>query len=177
MASAAPAGAQKRQVAETSGFDARELFKALARHGVEYVTIGGIAVQAHGGQRLTQDLDVAVAVSKENFERLAAALRDLDARILAPGGRRSRKVPSASLLASSEQWHLVTPHGALDVITVPAHLGSFADVRARAHEVRLGDGLHVTIASREDLLKMKRAAGRPQDLADARLLESLADQP
>jgi hypothetical protein len=38
-------------------FDARELFRALARHDVAYVTVGGIAVQAHGGQRLTQDLD------------------------------------------------------------------------------------------------------------------------
>jgi hypothetical protein len=41
-------------------FDARELFRALAHRDVEYVTIGGIAIQAHGGQRLTQDLDVAI---------------------------------------------------------------------------------------------------------------------
>lgn len=108
---------------------------------------------------------------------MADALNDLDARILAPDGRRSLKVPSASLLASSEQWHLITRHGALDVITAPAHIGSFVEVRARAHEVRLGDDTPVTIASRDDLLKMKRAAGRPQDLADAHLLESLSEEP
>lgn len=159
---------------ELDGFDARELFRALARRNVEYVTIGGIAIQAHGGQRLTQDLDVAIASSAENFKRLEGALRDLDARILGPDGRRSRKVPSASLLASSEQWHLITMHGPLDLITLPAHLGLFADMRARAHEVSLGD-LSIPIAHRDDLLKMKRAAGRPQDLADVRLLESLDD--
>jgi hypothetical protein len=49
-------------------------------------------------------------------------------------------------------------------------------MRARAHEVALGD-LSIPIAHREDLLKMKRAAGRPQDLADIRLLESLDDTP
>lgn len=157
-------------------FDARELFRALAHHGVDYVTIGGIAIQAHGGQRLTQDLDVAVAASTDNFERVASALLELDARILGPDGERSRSVPGAALLASSEHWHLVTAHGALDVLTFPAHLGSFEELRARAHEIPLGD-LSIPIAHREDLLRMKRAAGRPQDLADVRLLESLADTP
>lgn len=157
-------------------FDARELFSALARHDVEYVTIGGIAIQAHGGQRLTQDLDVAIAASTDNVARLADALLDLDARILGPDGQRSKSVPSAPLLASSDQWHLITVHGPLDVLTLPAHLGSFADMRARAHEVPLGE-LSIPIAHREDLLKMKRAAGRPQDLADVRLRESLDDTP
>ena len=156
-------------------FDARELFRALAQHGVEYVTIGGIAVQAHGGQRVTRDLDIAIATSSANMTRLAAALSDLDACVLGPDGRRSSSVPSAALLGSSDQWHLVSSHGRLDVITLPLHLGSFEELRARAHEVPLGD-LTVPIANRDDLLKMKHAAGRPQDLADARLLEAL-DEP
>jgi hypothetical protein len=163
-------------VSGPGAFDARELFRALARREVEYVTIGGIAIQAHGGQRLTQDLDVAIAASTDNLARLADALIDLDARILGPDGQRSRSVPSAALLGSSDQWHLITPHGPLDVLTLPAHLGSFTDMRARAHEVVLGE-LTVPIAHRDDLLEMKRAAGRPQDLADIRLLETLDDGP
>jgi hypothetical protein len=157
-------------------FDARELFRALADHGVEYVTIGGIAIQAHGGQRLTQDLDVAIASSRENIQRLAEALLALDARILGPDGRRSRSVPTAPLLASGDQWHLITDHGQLDVITLPARLGPFEEMRARAHETPLGD-LKIPVAHRDDLLRMKRAAGRPQDLADVELLESLGDEP
>jgi hypothetical protein len=62
------------------------------------------------------------------------------------------------------------------VLTLPAHLGSFVDMRARAHEVALG-GLTIPIAHRDDLLRMKRAAGRPQDLADVQLLESLDHEP
>jgi hypothetical protein len=157
-------------------FDARELFRALARHAVDYVTIGGIAIQAYGGQRLTQDLDVAIAASTDNIARLAGALLDLDARILGPGGERSRSVPSASMLAASDQWHLITVHGPLDIVTLPAHLGSFEEMRARAHETPLGE-LSIPIAHRDDLLKMKRAAGRPQDLADVQLLESLDETP
>jgi len=163
-------------VTAPGGFDARELFAALAQRDVEYITIGGIAIQAHGGQRLTQDLDIVIAASAENIARLSQALDDLDARILGPDGQRSRSAPSAPLLASSDQWHLITAHGALDVLTLPAHLGSFADMRARAHEVSLGE-LSVPIAHRDDLLSMKRAAGRPQDLADVQLLESLDDAP
>lgn len=156
-------------------FDARELFAALARRGVEYVAIGGIAVQAHGGQRLTQDLDIAIATSAENLERLGTALEEIDARMLGPEGQRSKSVPNVALLAASDQWHLITEHGRLDVVTLPAALGRFEDMRARAHEVPLGD-LTVAIASRGDLIAMKRAAGRPQDLADVDLLESLDDE-
>jgi hypothetical protein len=159
-------------VSRPERFDARELFAALARHSVDYVTIGGIAIQAHGGQRLTQDLDIGIAMSSENLERLAAALAELDARILGPDGRRSSSPPSALLLGAGDQWHLVTDHGLLDVITFPPHLGAFDEIRARAHSVPLGD-LTVPVASREDLLKMKRASGRPQDRADVELLESL----
>lgn len=79
-------------------------------------------------------------------------------------------------MGSSDQWHLITDHGPLDIVTPPAHIGRFADMRARAHEIPLGD-LTVPIAHRDDLLTMKRAAGRPQDLADVRLLESLGDEP
>jgi len=162
-------------VSEGDTFHPRELFRALARHGVEYVTVGGVAIQAHGAQRLTRDLDVAIATSKDNFDRLAAALSDVDARILGPDAQRSRSTPSAAMLASGDQWHLVTNHGRLDVLTLPAHLGSFAEVRVRAHDVPLGD-VTVPIAHRDDLLRMKRASRRPQDLEDVRLLESLDDE-
>jgi hypothetical protein len=79
------------------------------------------------------------------------------------------------MLGASDLWHLVSPHGLLDVVTLPAHLGSFDELRARAHDISLGD-LTVPIAHRDDLLKMKRATGRPQDIADVRLLESLDDE-
>lgn len=156
-------------------FHPRELFQALARHGVEYVTVGGVAIQAHGAQRFTRDLDVVIAMSKDNLDRLAAALSAVDARILGPDGRRSRATPNAAMLASGDQWHLVTSFGRLDVLALPVHLGSFADMRARAHDVPLGD-VTVPIAHRDDLLRMKRASGRPQDLEDVRLLESLGDE-
>jgi hypothetical protein len=161
-------------VTEPASLDARELFASLARHGVHYLTVGGIALHAHGGQRLTTDLDIAVAFSSENLQRLATCLAEIDARVLGPGGERSDTAPSAGLLGSSDQWHLITRYGALDIVTVPAHLGSFEEMRARAHEVHLDDVI-VPIANRQDLLEMKRATSRLQDLADVEFLESIEE--
>lgn len=114
-------------------FDAGELFRALARHDVSYVTIGGMAIQGYGGQRLTQDLDVTVSSSSENFARLARALVDLDARMLGPQGQRSSSVPSAAMLASGEQWHLITAHGPLDVITLPQRCAAIEALQISDH--------------------------------------------
>ncbi len=158
----------------TAKFDAREIFRSLTAHDVAYVTVGGVAIQAHGGQRMTQDLDVIIATTSENYVKLATALAELDARILGPEQQQSASVPTADLLSGSDQWHLITPHGRLDVLTPPAHLGSFDELRSRAHEVQIDD-ITVLIAHRLDLLELKSAAGRPQDLADIRLLEALED--
>ncbi|MBS1870545.1 MAG: hypothetical protein JSS99_12885 [Actinobacteria bacterium] len=64
---------------EPADFDALELFRALGRHQVEYVTVGGVAVQAYGGQRMTQDLDVVIAASRENMGRPLSTVRQGDA--------------------------------------------------------------------------------------------------
>lgn len=57
------------------------IFEALERHGVEYLTIGGVAVNVHGHVRNTRDVDVLIEWSAENMQRLAAALADLDAKL------------------------------------------------------------------------------------------------
>lgn len=151
------------------------MLRALGRHGVVYVVVGGVAVQAHGGQRLTQDLDLVVPSDRENYERLALALTDLDARVLGPNGERSARPPSAALLASGDLWHLDSDHGLVDVILLPAALGSFEALRAHAHDVELDD-LVVPVAARGDLIAMKQASGRPQDLEDVELLRGLDDE-
>jgi len=159
----------------SGAFHPREILRALARHGVSYVVVGGVAVQAHGGQRMTQDLDLVVSPDRENFDRLAAALAEIDARILGPDGQRSAAPPVAGLLASGDLWRLDSDHGAVDVVLLPAALGSFDALRERAHDVELGD-LVVAVAARSDLIAMKQASGRPQDLEDVELLQSLDDE-
>jgi hypothetical protein len=65
----------------------------LDRHGVEYLIVGGYAARMHGSTRPTRDVDVTPATTRENLDRLAAALRELDARI------RTDAVPEGCLSA------------------------------------------------------------------------------
>jgi predicted nucleotidyltransferase len=72
--------------------DAERILRALAEHGVDYVLIGGLAVQTHGHIRTTGDADVIPAPDRANLKRLAVALRDLDGSGIdvmheVPGGR------------------------------------------------------------------------------------------
>ncbi|MFC7571771.1 nucleotidyltransferase domain-containing protein [Klenkia terrae] len=66
---------------EPEVFDAEPILAVLDRHGVEYVIVGGYAARVHGSTRPTRDVDVTPATTQENLDRLAAALRELDARI------------------------------------------------------------------------------------------------
>jgi hypothetical protein len=65
------------------------LIEALERFEVDYVVIGGLAAIAHGAQRITQDLDIAIDRSAENCGRLIAALVSLDAEICLDAHRRT----------------------------------------------------------------------------------------
>src|SRR5262245_33426822 len=65
--------------------DAERILRALAEHRVDYVLIGGLAVQTHGHVRTTNDADLIPAPTLANLERLAATLRELGARVLNPG--------------------------------------------------------------------------------------------
>jgi hypothetical protein len=60
-------------------FEPGQILRALEAHHVRYVVVGAIAAIAAGGPILTTDLDVTPERSRENLERLALALRDLDA--------------------------------------------------------------------------------------------------
>ncbi len=143
--------------------DVERIFATLDAHGVEYVVVGGIAVQVHGHVRMTNDVDLIPSPTPENLTRLADALTELDARVLNPGSERlkidARMLPRATL------WQFSTRHGDVDVLHDAPGAAPFPQLRERALVVVPGDH-PIPIAGRDDLIKMKRATGRPVDLAD-----------
>jgi predicted nucleotidyltransferase len=154
-------------------FEADEIFGALARHRVDFVVIGGVAVQAHGYIRGTQDLDVIAEPTILNLTRLAEALHELEAELRVPG-RISLDDPHA--LKRAPLVPVMTRFGPLDVVNVEHVAGppsSYDALRAGALVVSL-DGLEVPVAGLSDLIRMKRAAGRDQDLMD---IEALTRDP
>ncbi len=126
------------------------LLRALARHGVELVVVGGVAAQVHGWRGATADLDIAVSVEGTNVERLNRALASVGAAGGVPGGLGSA---------------FSTRYGRLEIVRRADGIGdNVAWLRgARQHDV--GEGLTVVVADADDILRSKEAAGRDKDLA------------
>ncbi len=76
-------------------FDLHRILATLERHHVQYLLVGGAAAQAHGAIRATDDADCLAAPNDDNYERLAAALRELNARLSVEGlsDEEARQLP------------------------------------------------------------------------------------
>ncbi len=140
--------------------DAHAILRVLADHNIDYVLIGGMAVQAHGHPRTTQGMDVMPNPSSLNLTRLRAALTALHAR---PVGA-TRLDDDALDLSTDDVLELDTDAGGVDVHLTPPGAAPYAQVRDRALELDLGTP--VAVAGRDDLIAMKRASGRPIDRGD-----------
>lgn len=155
-------------------FKPRELLKALSEHGVRFVVIGGFAVGAHGYPRATRDLDIVPEPTAENMERLAAVISDLSGKLAGVDASLPGIALDAETLAEGANFPLDTDLGRLDVLQQLGDIVLHDQVAGDAVEIEL-DGVPVRVCSISVLRALKRAAGRPQDLADLDALERLDD--
>lgn len=147
--------------------DAQRILEALTRHEVDYVLVGGLAAQTHGNTRMTNDVDLIPAPDPQNLDRLAGALRALDARVLNPGHEELEI--DAKMLPRATIWQLATPHGDIDVLHDAPGAAPYPELRERALVISL-DEARIPVAGRDDLIRMKLAHGRPIDRADVAAL-------
>jgi predicted nucleotidyltransferase len=143
-----------------------EILSTLAEHRVDFVVVGGIAVQAHGYIRGTGDVDIVPRPSLLNLSRLGEVLADLEAEVLRAASPVD--VTDPQLLKRAPLVALITRSGRLDLIDIEHLAGapsSYDQLRTRALVVAL-EGFQIAVAGLDDLVRMKRAAGRPQDLID-----------
>ena len=155
-------------------FDPLAVLRTLVEHDVRFVLIGGFAAAIRGSPVITGDVDVCYARDDENLQRLAAALAELGATLRgAPSDVPFR--PDAQTLKAGDHFTFATASGPLDCLGTPAGTDGFADLDASATAENL-DGLVVRVASVDDLIRMKRAAGRPQDLIAVEWLAALRDE-
>jgi hypothetical protein len=150
---------------------ADEILRRLVARGVDFVVIGGIAGVLHGSSRATFDLDVCFATDPVNLDALGEVLVGLDARL--QGVKDAVPlVPDAATLRRVEVLTLDTTAGELDVLAKPSGAPRYDVLRRRAERYDLG-GFSVLVASLDDLIAMKQAAGRPKDRADVDELETI----
>jgi len=157
------------------GFDAAAIIGVLQRHEVEFVVIGGIASQLWGSPTITQDLDICYAREKANLEHLAAALRVLNAKLRGV----KEDVPfrlDARTLFNGDSFTFTTDFGALDCLATPSGTSGHTDLKQAAEAMPVGGGLKVLVCSIDDLIRMKRAAGRTKDRLDLEHLGALRDE-
>jgi predicted nucleotidyltransferase len=151
-----------------------EIFRVLAEHRVDFVVIGGVAVQTHGYSRLTKDVDIIVRPDILNFTRLSEALADLEGELRAPG---TLNLGDPHQLQRAPLVPVSTRAGPLDVVSREHAAGApktYAALRDAALVIDL-DGYEVAIAGLSDLIRMKRAAGREHDLMDVEALTQDAE--
>lgn len=150
-------------------FHPTKLLGMLAHAGVDFVVVGGVAIVVQASPRFTRDLDICYATDKTNLERLGQLLVSLEAR-LRDIDEDLPFVPDARTLRQAQILTLATREGDLDLLADPPGSPGYAALRRRADTIDL-EGASVRVASLEDLISMKRAAGRPQDLIDVEALE------
>lgn len=133
------------------GEDQAAILRVLARHGVDFVVVGGVAAQLQGWRSATLDLDIAVPSDSSNVDRINAALAALGVR---PGDATVGAFGTA----------FATTHGRLEIVRRADGIGYYEDWLRGARTVALEE-LTIVVAAPQDILRSKEAAGREKDLA------------
>ncbi|GBU25713.1 hypothetical protein R83H12_02368 [Fibrobacteria bacterium R8-3-H12] len=146
--------------------DYKDMIKILLEENVKFILVGGIAVILHGHVRGTKDLDLWVYANSQNAPLLIKAL--------AKFGAPMQDISASDFELEGTIFQIGTEPIRIDIITRIAGL-NFEEAMNNVNIMEI-DGLQVPVISIEDLIKNKKASGRFQDLADARVLEKILEK-
>ncbi len=144
--------------------DFRDVLVELHRAGAQFVVVGGHAVAFHGHPRATKDLDILVEATVDNAQSVYAALAAFGAPLSA------FEVGVEDFASYDGILQLGLPPVRIDIINRADGI-TFAEAVADGNSFEL-DGCEIPVIGLAALLKNKRAAGRAQDIADVKALQS-----
>ncbi len=154
-------------MADDPVLDAERIFETLQEFEVDYILVGGIAVQTHGHVRMTNDADLIPRHDPANLTRLAGALNAMGAAVLNPGYEDEEI--TGSMLPRSTIWQFTTRDGNIDVMHEVPGGREFDDLSADVLRITLGS-TEIPVVGLDDLIRMKLAHGRELDLQDVAAL-------
>lgn len=159
---------------EIPAFDPLRLFRELNDGHVRYVVIGAFAGRLLGSPTVTRDLDICHARDPANLDSLAGVLRKLRARLRGADEGLPFQL-DARTLAMGDSFTFITDAGDLDILATPTGTHGYDDLARTAQPTDLG-GQTVLVCGLDDLIRMKRAAGRPKDRIELEVLGALRDE-
>lgn len=136
--------------------DFKEFLQSLNENNVRYLVIGGYALAFHGHPRYTKDLDIWIGMDEANAAKVVQALSDF--------GFASLELKSEDFLEPDTVIQLGYPPSRIDLLV--GLDGADFDESYTQRQVETIEGIQITVIDRANLVLLKRAAGRPQDLAD-----------
>jgi hypothetical protein len=152
------------------------LLRLLADRGVRFILIGGFAAQAHGSPSLTGDLDIVPSWDTDNLQRIAGMLGEIAAvRHGLPADAPPMPPLDARALHAGAVFTLNSRFGRIDLLANPDPGLDYETLRRNAIEVS-PFGLLALAAGLDDLIAMKRAAGRPKDRVELEILGALREE-
>ena len=159
--------------------DFQTIFKELNQIGIDYLVVGGLAVNFHGVPRMTYDIDLVILLEPENILRLVTRLTQwgyrpkipVDPRDLADELKRNSWINEKGMKALNF-YSETLPIAEIDiVIDTPIR---YEELKSRAIRVELQDE-QVPTVSIHDLIELKLRAGRKQDLSDVEHLRMVLE--
>ncbi len=154
-----------------------EILEVLERHKVLYVVIGGLAAELRGSPYVTRDVDVTPARTRKNFTKLAAALKELDAKLRIPDMEEPLAIAlDERMFGQGTTWTFVTKHGYLDIALLPDGTRGYDDLRRSATHEQITDNVTILVAALADVIRSKEAAGREKDRAVLPILRQVLER-
>lgn len=145
--------------------DFKEFLSLLNSHRVDYLLVGGYAVAIHGFPRYTGDIDIWIAVSPENADRVVECLREF--------GFDLPELSPDLFLNVNRMTRLGREPVKIEILNRVSGL-DFEEAAANSILVEI-EGVSVPVISLKDLRTNKLASGRSKDLADLENLPGESD--
>lgn len=146
--------------------DFKEFIKLLNVHNVSYLVIGGYAVNFHGYPRFTKDIDIWIWMRQKNIQKLITVIEEF--------GFKSLNLNKDDFMNSENIIQLGMPPNRIDLL-VDVEGADFQDCFNERKEIEVDD-LSINFIGLRHLIRVKKATGRLQDLADAEQLEKINEK-